>query len=63
MIDRSPKLLVLDDDPTWLEQVTLILEDDYIVDGYPSIDQGIEAIQSQFYDILLLDLNFKDDHP
>jgi DNA-binding NtrC family response regulator len=53
-----PKLLVLDDDTSWLEQVPLVLEDECLVDAYSTIDQGMHAIQAGFYDIVLLDLNF-----
>jgi len=61
MSRKLPRLLVLDDDEAWLEQVPLILEDVCEVDGLPTIDQGLAAIESQFYDIILLDLNFAND--
>jgi len=56
-----PKILAIDDDASWLEQVPLILEDECQVDCYPTIDQGIQAIAADYYDIVLLDLNFDGD--
>lgn len=60
--ERVPKILALDDDPTWLSQVPIIFEDkSYVVDSYTSIDQGLMAIENSFYDVVLLDLNFEGD--
>ena len=61
MNQRLPRVLAIDDDSLWLEQVQLILEDDCEVEGFSTIDQGIQAIESRFYDIVLLDLNFDGD--
>lgn len=61
MNERKPKLLAIDDDQQWLDMVPMIFEDECEVHGFPTIDQGIEAIKTQFYDIILLDLNFDGD--
>ena len=58
---RVPKVLVLDDDQNWLSQVPLILEDDYEVTALSTIDEGVSAIQNQFFDVVLLDMNFEND--
>lgn len=58
---RLGKVLALDDDASWLSQIPLILEDDCEVTAIASIDQGIQAIHSNFYDIILLDMNFEND--
>lgn len=58
---RLPKLLALDDDKSWLTQIPLIFEDECDVQCYSTIDQGIQALKSQFFDIVLLDINFKGD--
>ncbi len=58
---KLPKVLVIDDDVCWLEQVPVILEDSCEVDVYETIDQGLQAIELHFYDIVLLDLNFAGD--
>jgi DNA-binding NtrC family response regulator len=55
------KVLALDDDLSWLSQIPLILEDDCEVTAISSIDQAIQAIQGQFYEIILLDMNFEND--
>jgi len=57
MSELVTRILAIDDDKMWLEQIPLIFED-YLVDGVPTIDQGLQAIESSFYDIILLDLNF-----
>ena len=57
---KLPKILALDDDQDWLDQIPLILEDECEVESYPTVDQGMQAIQSGTYDIILLDLNFED---
>lgn len=61
MSERLPRVLAIDDDPVWLEQIPLILEDECAVDTFSSIDQGIQAVESQFCDVILLDLNFSGD--
>lgn len=58
---RLPKIMVLDDDTSWLSQVPLILEDECEVHAYPAIDQGIEALSQSYFDIVLLDINFEGD--
>lgn len=62
LMDRKPKLLAIDDDPRWLSQIPLIFEDQNIeVHTYANIDQGLIAIENNFYDVVLLDLNFTGD--
>lgn len=58
---RLFKVLALDDDSSWLSQIPLILEDECDVTTIESIDQGISAIQSNFFDVILLDMNFSND--
>lgn len=58
---RLGKVLALDDDASWLSQIPLILEDDCEVTAIASIDQGIQAVHSNFYDVILLDMNFEND--
>jgi DNA-binding NtrC family response regulator len=62
MNHQLPRILVLDDDQDWLMQVPLILDGECVVDGYPTVDQGMQAIQQGAYDIILLDLNFDGDN-
>lgn len=61
MTQKRPRILVIDDDPSWLEQVPIVLGDAFDVDAYETIDQGLQAVESHFYDIVLLDLNFDGD--
>ena len=61
MTDRKPRILAVDDDQQWLDMLPMIFEDECHVDAFTSIDQGISAIESQFYDVVLLDLNFDGD--
>lgn len=58
---KVPRILAVDDDNIWLHQLSLILEDECEFESYPTIDQGLEAIERNFYDIVLLDLNFDND--
>jgi DNA-binding NarL/FixJ family response regulator len=39
----------------------MILEGDCDVDGYETIDQGLSAVETHFYDVAILDLNFEGD--
>jgi DNA-binding NtrC family response regulator len=61
MLSERPKILAIDDDATWLEQVPLILEDHGEITTAQSIDQALAMIQSNFFDVILLDLNFDGD--
>ncbi len=60
--ERTPKILAIDDDATWLEQIPMIFEGSgYEIHTFSNIDQGLIAIESNFYDVVLLDLNFAGD--
>lgn len=62
MGERIPRILAIDDDATWLEQIPLIFEGSELeIHTYTNIDQGLIAIESNFYDVALLDLNFAGD--
>lgn len=61
MTERPPTILAIDDDQTWLSQIPLILEDDGEILCCDSIDKGLLALESRFFDIVLLDLNFDGD--
>ena len=52
----KPRILAIDDDLTWLEQVPLILEDDCDVATASSIDQGLGAIQLNFFDVIFFQI-------
>lgn len=58
---RTFRVLAIDDDSSWLSQIPLILEDECEVVTIDSIDQGISAIQGNFFDVILLDMNFDND--
>lgn len=60
-MSKLPKVLAIDDDLNWLSQVPLILEDICEVSIRSNIDDGIIAVRENFYDAILLDINFKDD--
>ena len=55
------RILVVDDDISFLEQMPDILEGMGEVDCFRTIDQGIAAVASKFYDVAILDLNFEND--
>lgn len=60
--DKTPKILALDDDATWLDQIPMIFEDlGFEIHSYANIDQGLIAVENYFYDVVLLDLNFAGD--
>lgn len=60
--DKTPKILALDDDATWLDQIPLVFEDlGFEIHSYANIDQGLIAVENYFYDVVLLDLNFAGD--
>ena len=51
------KLLVIDDDPDFVEVIVSILEDaDYEVDAKYNPDDGFQALKTGSYDLLLLDV-------
>ncbi len=61
MIVGLPKVIAIDDDSIWLGQVPDILEEIAEVSTAITIDEGLNKLQDQFFDIVLLDLNFKQD--
>jgi len=51
------RLLVIDDDPDFVEVIVSILEDaDYEVDAKYNPDDGFQALKTGSYDLLLLDV-------
>jgi DNA-binding NtrC family response regulator len=61
MQEKRPRILAIDDDPIWLEQIPVILEEVCEVQTLATIDQGLKAIELEFYEVVLLDLNFDGD--
>jgi two-component system, NtrC family, response regulator HydG len=55
------RILVVDDDVSFLEQMPDILEGLGDVDCFCTLDQGIAAVTSKYYDIAILDLNFENE--
>jgi len=60
-MNEIARILVLDDDVSFLEQMPDILEGLGEVDCFCTIDQGIAAVSAKFYDIAILDLNFENE--
>ena len=61
-MSKVPRILAVDDDPTWLQQVPLILEDEAEVTTSESISDALMKLSESFFDVVLLDLNFEGDH-
>lgn len=59
MFERRSRILVIDDDESWLKQAQLLFDPDrFELECYATVAQGLAAFESFFYDIVLLDLNF-----
>lgn len=61
MMNNPARILVLDDDISFLEQIPDILDGFGEVDCFRTIDQGIAAVSAKFYDVAILDLNFEHE--
>jgi DNA-binding NtrC family response regulator len=61
-MNKLPKILAVDDDPTWLQQVPLIFEDEAEVTTSQTISDALIKLSENFFDIVLLDLNFEGDY-
>jgi CheY-like chemotaxis protein len=56
-MEKKTKLLIIDDDPDFVEGIVSILEKaDYEIDAQYNPDDGFEALKSGSYDLLLLDV-------
>lgn len=56
-MSEPKRLLIIDDDPDFVEGIKLILEGaDYVVDVAHNPEKGFEALQSKPPDLLLLDI-------
>lgn len=56
-MSEQARLLIIDDDPDYTEGIKAILEDaDYLVDSALDPDEGLQALKSEQYDLLLLDI-------
>jgi len=60
-MSRPFKILAVDDDPTWLEQIPIILEGQGQVYTAATISEAISRLENEIFDLVLLDLNFDDD--
>lgn len=58
---RQPRLIAVDDDQSWIDQVPFILESICEVETASNLSQAYEMIKSEPFDILLLDLNFEGE--
>lgn len=61
MSERKPRALAIDDDPQWLRLIPLILNDLCDIETARTIDEGVNYINRNFYDLILLDINFVGD--
>lgn len=56
-MEKKAKLLIIDDDPDFVEGIVAILEKaDYEIDARYNPDDGFETLKSGSYDLLLLDV-------
>jgi CheY-like chemotaxis protein len=56
-MEKKAKLLIIDDDPDFVEGIVAILEKaDYEIDARYNPDEGFETLKSGSYDLLLLDV-------
>jgi CheY-like chemotaxis protein len=56
-MEKKAKLLIIDDDPDFVEGIVAILEKaDYAIDARYNPDDGFETLKSGSYDLLLLDV-------
>ncbi len=56
-MDQQKKLLIIDDDPDFVEGIKSILDNaNYSVDVAYNPKTGLQALQSNTYDLLLLDI-------
>lgn len=60
-LSRMPRVLAIDDDTLWLEQVPEILSGIADVATSPNIDDALNLLREQCFDVVLLDLNFDGD--
>lgn len=61
MIERTPRILAIDDDSHWLSQIPEIFDGECEVTTCETIDQGVSALELSYFDVVLLDLNFNGD--
>jgi two-component system response regulator PilR (NtrC family) len=59
---KIPRILAVDDDPTWLEQIAYILEEQAEVVTCETISEALIKLSDTFFDIALLDLNFEGEY-
>jgi DNA-binding NtrC family response regulator len=61
MLSRTPRVLAIDDDVLWLEQLSEILLGIADVKGVSTVGEALNILEDQCFDIALLDLNFKHE--
>lgn len=59
---KLPRILAVDDDPSWLSQIPLIFEDEAEVVTSETISDALIKLSESFFDIVFLDLNFEGEH-
>lgn len=57
----KPKILAIDDDQIWLDQVPDVLNGIAEVYTASTINEGLKLLTENFFDVCLLDLNLVDD--
>lgn len=56
-MESQKAILIIDDDPDYVEGIQLILEKaNYVVDAAYNPKDGFEALNSKYYDLLILDI-------
>lgn len=61
-MSKLPRILAVDDDPSWLSQIPIIFEDEAEVVTSETISDALVKLSESFFDIVFLDLNFEGEY-
>jgi len=61
MIERKPKVLIIDDEVDWAHSTKMLLQDKYNIDFVETGNEGVQKVKTTDYDVIVIDWQLMEE--
>jgi DNA-binding NtrC family response regulator len=61
MIERKPKVLIIDDEVDWAHSTKMLLQDKYKIDFVETGNEGVQKLKTTDYDVIVIDWQLMEE--
>lgn len=61
MIERKPKVLIIDDEVDWAHSTKMLLQDKYNIDFVETGNKGVQKVKTTDYDVIVIDWQLMEE--